>query len=195
MQYKKLKDYPEFSENPFMESALSSISEKSVRKREFINGNRSIINHVISDDGEIVGHSAFFRTSFVDEDKFVKLFISKFAAFYDLSRPSIKIFGYILDKCLLPNRDDFFITYEEAQQYTGYQSFNIIRTGLSGLVENKIIARSTSPYRYFLNPLVVFNGDRVSFAETYVKKRKSKKIDTDYPKELKINFDFKDETK
>jgi hypothetical protein len=109
-----------------------------------------------------------------------------------LNRPSIKVFGYILDKCLLPNRDDFFITYEEAQQYTGYQSLNVIRTGLSGLVENSIIARSTSPYRYFLNPLVVFNGDRVSFAETYIRKRKPKidKKSSEY--NLKINFETED---
>ena len=191
MRYKPLKEYPEFHENPFMESAISEITENTMTKREFIKGNRTIINHVITDNGEIVGHSAFFRNILVDEEKFVKLFISKFAAFYELNRSSIKIFGYILDKCLLPNRDDFFITYEEIQQYTGYQSLNVIRTGLSGLVENSIIARSTSPYRYFLNPLVVFNGDRVTFAETYIRKR-TPKIDRNSKEyNLKINFDNK----
>ena len=54
----------------------------------------------------------------------------------------------------------------------GYSANNIIRTGLSCLVEQGIIARSTNPYKYYLNPLVVFNGDRITFADSYIKKKK-----------------------
>jgi hypothetical protein len=39
-------------------------------------------------------------------------------------------------------------------------------------VEQGIIARSTNPYKYYMNPLVVFNGDRITFADSYIKKKK-----------------------
>jgi hypothetical protein len=72
MRYKPLKEYPEFHENPFMnEHALSEITENSIRKRVFIKGNRTVINHVVTDNGEVVAHSAFYRNTLVDEEKFV----------------------------------------------------------------------------------------------------------------------------
>ena len=46
--------------------------------------------------------------------------------------------------------------------------------GLTGLIEANIIARSNHHLKYYINPLVVFNGDRVTFAKTYVKKKKEK---------------------
>ena len=39
------------------------------------------------------------------------------------------------------------------------------------LLENDIIARGPSDSLYFINPMVAFNGDRVTFAKTYVKKQ------------------------
>jgi hypothetical protein len=47
-------------------------------------------------------------------------------------------------------------------------------SGLAVLVECGIIARSDSHFKYFINPLVVFNGDRVTFAKTYVRKKKDR---------------------
>ena len=49
--------------------------------------------------------------------------------------------------------------------------------GLSGLIGSSIIARGKKDYLYFINPMVFFNGDRVTFAKTYVKKQKGKIID------------------
>jgi hypothetical protein len=55
--------------------------------------------------------------------------------------------------------------------------------GLASLLECKIIARGYNEYTYFINPLVFFNGDRVSFVRTYVKKRKTKSGD---PQQLSV---------
>jgi len=172
MKYTPLNKFPEYNENPFMESAIHEISEHSVKKRVFIKGNKSISNQVINDNGEVVGHSAFLRTIEVDESQFVKLYLSRFAAFYELNKSSIKVFGYILTKCIIPNKDTFYIDFDEAKEITGYSSNNVIRAGLSSLVEQAIIARSTNPYKYYINPLIVFNGDRITFADSYIKRRK-----------------------
>jgi hypothetical protein len=58
--------------------------------------------------------------------------------------------------------------------YTRYTHANSVLSGLAVLVECGIIARSDSHFKYFINPLVVFNGDRVTFAKTYVKRKKDK---------------------
>jgi len=172
MKYIPLNKFPEYEENPFMEHALHEINEHAVKKKVFIRGNRSVMNQVIDNNGEIVAHSAFLRTIEVDESQFVKLYLSRFAAFYELSKAAIKVFGYIFNKCVIPNKDIFYIDFDEAKQFTGYSANNIIRTGLSCLAEQGIIARSTNPYKYYINPLIVFNGDRITFAESYIKRRK-----------------------
>ena len=40
------------------------------------------------------------------------------------------------------------------------------------LLKAQIIARGSNEFKYFINPMVAFNGDRITFAKTYVKKRK-----------------------
>jgi hypothetical protein len=175
MKYLPLHSFPEFEENPFLENAIQEIQEHTIRKRVFIKGNRSVVNHIVNDNGEIVGYSSFLRNIECDEAQFVKFYLSRFAAFYNLTKSARKVFGYILTKCIIPNRDVFYIDYEEAKQITGYSADNIIRTGLSSLVEQGIIARSRNPYKYYINPLVVFNGDRITFAETYIKRKSDSK--------------------
>ena len=45
--------------------------------------------------------------------------------------------------------------------------------GFASLVKAGIIARSEMPNMYFINPLIVFNGNRITFAKTYIKKQKA----------------------
>lgn len=58
-------------------------------------------------------------------------------------------------------------------EYTGYKSDTSIRIGLTNLLENKIIARGRKAVFYYINPMVVFNGNRITFAKTFVKKIKN----------------------
>ena len=171
MSYKKINRYPTFESNPFIEEAIKKISISTGHKREFINGTKQITNHIVNYDGEIVGHSRFVRFVQVDEEKFIKVYIKEFAAFYDLTKSAKRVFGYIIERCIIPNKDVFYIDYDEAKQVTGYLSDNVIRSGISSLIENKIIARSKSPYKYYMNPLTFFNGNRISFVKTYIKNR------------------------
>jgi uncharacterized protein YcaQ len=62
----------------------------------------------------------------------------------------------------------------ECLEHTKYSTEKSVFEGLSTLIECGIVARSNRHYKYFVNPLVVFNGDRVTFAKTYIKKQKEK---------------------
>ena len=69
-------------------------------------------------------------------------------------------------------------------EYTGYKAKSSIFQGLGQLAANNIIARGKTDFLYFINPMVTFNGNRITFAQTYVKK-KSKEL----PKNQGL-FDF-----
>jgi hypothetical protein len=155
MKYIPLNTFPEFDENPFLEQAIQEIDEHTTKKRVFVKGNKSVINQVINNEGELVAQSAFLRTIEVDEAQFVKVYLNRFAAFYELTKAARKVLGYILTKCIIPNKDVFYIEFNEAKAATGYSADNIIRTGLSCLVEQNIIARSGNSFKYYLNPRVL----------------------------------------
>lgn len=171
MNYKSIRKHPQYEENPFVENAIREI-EITKRTKVQRATNQSVIQHVVNQDGELTGHTAFLQYIEVDEEKFAKIYLSQFASFWELSKPAIRVFGYIITM-IKPNQDRFIFRMDEALKHTKYTHENSILTGLSNLVECKIIARTRYDWEYFINPLVAFNGNRVTFAKTYVKKRKS----------------------
>lgn len=171
-----ISSLPKHYQNPFVDGAIEQINENVIRKKRFVKGTRGVEQTIVNRDGEITGHTAFLQLVEVDEDKFAKLYISQFAAFFELSKPAIRVFGYVLTQ-LIPNKDFVYVILEDVMEYTGYKSKNSIIEGLTLLCQAGILARSNTYLKYFINPLVVFNGDRVTFAKTYVRKHKNKGID------------------
>lgn len=166
----KLKDFEKNRANPFVDNAIENI--ETVKKKQFINtANKSEVQVIINNEGEAVGHSAFMRFIEVDEDKFTKFYLSQFEAFWDLPKSAIRVFGYIMQQ-LKPKNDRFDFFMDDCMEYTKYKNKKQIYEGLTSLCQNGIIARGFNEYVYFINPLIVFNGDRVTFAKTYIKKKK-----------------------
>lgn len=175
---------PQFEENPFLESALQNIEENTVRKTQFVNGSRGVENIVAnSETGEVVGHTKFVRYIEMDEEKFAKVYLSQFAAFWELSKTAIRVFGYVISN-LIPNKDIVYIDIQEVLKYTGYKEEKSVYKGIAELVNAGIIARSTSFVKYFINPMIFFNGDRVTYATTYIRKRNNGKKIKPNPNQL-----------
>lgn len=182
MKYFKLTTFEEHQDNPFVEKAIEDIRvikrTKTIRPK-----GRGEIQMIINDNGEVTGHSAFMQFIEVDEEKFAKLYLSQLSAIWELSKPAIKVFSYILTQ-LRPKEDIFFFDMDHCLSYTKYNGANSVFSGLSELIGAGIIARTKHHYKYFINPLVVFNGERVTFAKTYIKK-KTKILD---PNQLELEF-------
>jgi hypothetical protein len=181
----KLTDYKKHLKNPFMEEAIERVQGKTVKKyRSASNtGEKAILQAFDPETGEELGHTSFIRQIEVDEDKFAKIYLSNFSAFYDLGKQAIKVFGYIMTKLVI-GQDMFIFLLDECKEHTGTKSKTVIYKGLAQLVEAEIIARGPADTIYHINPMVVFNGNRITFAKTYVKKRKK----LDDPNQLKLDL-------
>lgn len=170
MAYKSVKQHKVFKENPFIERAIDDI--KIIRKTQVVRSkNRDEIQMIVNSDGEVEGHTAFMKFVEVDEEQFAKVYLSQFTAFWELPKSAIRVFGFIIN-VLKPKKDEFYLEMGKCLEYTKYKHPKDVISGLSALMECEIIARSDSHFKFFINPLVVFNGDRVSFAKTYIKKKK-----------------------
>lgn len=174
------------TENPFLKKAVEQVENSIVKKYKSATktGQNAILHALDPNTGELVGHTQFIRQIEVDEEQFAKIYLSNFSAFFDLKPQAIKVFGYILNN-LLPNKDFFYFNLEDCMNFTDYKSDTSIRIGLTNLLKNEIIARGKTDYIYFINPMVFFNGNRISFTKTYVKK---KKLDV-HPNQTALDFD------
>lgn len=174
-----LLDFSKNKENPFLKEAVEQIQQNIVKKYKNAGGSsRSAILQAVNSDGELVGHTSFIKQIEVDEEQFTKVYLSQFSAFWSLKTQAIRVFGYIMTK-LIPKQDLFSFFIDECMEHTGYKSEKSVYIGLASLLQNHIIARGRNDSHYFINPMIAFNGDRVTFAKTYVKKRKNKTNEID----------------
>lgn len=185
----KLSEFEKNTENPFLKEAIQQVEKNVVKKIKTMGGtDKKAILQAVNNEGEILGHTQFVKQIEVDEDQFAKIYLSNFSAFFDLQQSSIKVFGYILTQ-LKPNKDEFIFDREECMQYTEYKSDTSVFKGLTELLKNNIIARGKTDYRYFINPMIFFNGNRITFAKTYIKKREESENIKPAQKELISNFE------
>ena len=171
---KKLTEFQKNTENPFLKQAVETVQKNVVKKYKTASttDQRAILQAYDPETGEVLGHTQFIRQIEVDEQQFAKLYLSNFSSFFDLKPQAIRVFGYILTQ-LKPNKDEFIFDREECMEYTGYKSDKSVFIGLASLLNNEIIARGKTDYKYFINPMIAFNGNRVTFAKTYIKTQKA----------------------
>jgi len=179
---KTYKDEKKYEENPFIIDVMSEIKVK--RKNQVmtpVNKNTEVM--LVNSDGEVEGHTAFMRHHEVDADKFTKLYINQLACLWDLNKTSIRVFTYILN-VLKPSQDFVYFDANECIKFCGYSNLSSVYDGLLCLLSSGIIARSTKSYLFFINPTIVFNGDRITFINTYTKKKKAAVVDN--PNQLSL---------
>lgn len=168
----KLSDFPKNGENPFLNQALESIDKNIVKryKSSMQTDQKATLLAYDPNTSEVLGHTRFVRQIEVDEEQFAKIYLNNFAAFFNLSTAAIRVFGYIMT-CMKPKNDMIIFMLNKCLEYTKYSSKATIYKALSELTNAEIIARGPADNLWFINPMVVFNGDRISFAKTYVKKK------------------------
>jgi hypothetical protein len=175
MKYQKITNHPVNERNPFVDEALANIQKQVVRKMRVVRPSEGLAKQVqqviVNSDGEMTGYGTFMQYIEVDEEQFAKIYLSNLSAFWELPKPAVRVFSYILT-VLKPGQDRVLFRMDKVLAYTKYTHRVHVATGIGALINYGFIARSTYENEYFINPMVFFNGNRVTFAKTYIKKRK-----------------------
>mgnify|MGYP002899819288 CR=1 FL=1 len=130
---------------------------------------KGIVATVDPNSGEIF-QTSFLRRVEIDEDQFTKLYVKNLGALNDLSNAGIRVLNYIMT-IVKPNAVDVIIRRDKCMEFCKYKTLKPIYKGLAELVNAQIIARSWSEDIFFINPLVLFNGNRIVFATEWIKKK------------------------
>lgn len=160
--YKKITVYEKHTETPF----LSSLMEMDISTRRKILAGRNGSYIINGETGEMEGTQVFALLEKVDKETFTKIYRKGMVQMFNLSKSGIKVFGYFTT-IAKPNKGEAIFEIDKCREYTGYKTDKPIMKGLAELLENQFIARSKYHYRYFINPTMFFNGNRVAFVKMY----------------------------
>lgn len=168
---KKFSELARNRKNPFGDQALIRIGENLLIKK--VNATKqdesTVLVGVDPKTGEALGQTTFWRNKVVDTETFAKIFSDGFKNFAGLKASTMTLFSYITSSLLKPNKDEFFLFIDDAVKETELSQRSIYRA-LTELADKEIIARGRIDEQFYINPVYVFNGDRVTFCTTYITK-------------------------
>jgi hypothetical protein len=157
-----------FPTNPFFD--YLEIKEKN--KMIFAKTDSQAVN---TKTGEIMGQQIVATFKKVDAGQFVKIFTDKISTILELSKAGHKLLTVILSliQRQAMNTDILFMPLIDAQEEAkkiGYiLSKRTYERAIADIIRHGILARHYSPNMYFINPAIIYNGDRtkITFVEQY----------------------------
>lgn len=161
---KKIKDFPIVEKYPYSEQLCNDIDENllSFPKKDSINGNVSIKN-----DGKIFSGTATYVIK--DRKEFIKLYRDGIRVMLGLSYTAQRVLAYIMD-VMKPNSEYVEIITSTCMSVCGFKTPKSVRDGILELLDKNVIVRNPYTMRYWVNPLLMFNGDRIEFMKSYIYK-------------------------
>jgi len=154
-----VKDFVGHDSNPFFVD-LDSFSHIDYKHKN------AAIEVVDVASGEVMDLTKYGKTTayFRDGDKYVKLFVERlFPCIRGFNNYSLQMLFYVLMK-LKVNRDLVTIEQKDFLSACGYSptSKKVFFEALVGLLDAKLIAKSSRSKVYYINPTLFFNGNRVN---------------------------------
>jgi len=168
LKVSKVSETKKFTNNPFLNNNGNFVKLDRGKKTIIAGSTKKII--VDSETGEMEGVTIMHKYKEVDRSAFIKFFVEEISALFGLTKTGLKTFGYILT-CLRINNDSIYIHIPKLMIYAKWGSSVMAYRGLGELIANKIIAPSVEPNIWFINPNIVFNGDRIAFVKELLIKK------------------------
>lgn len=158
-----VRSAPAHKENPFLRGSLIAVKG---RKKNYTVASGAMT--LTDSRGQVQGTVQHAITRVVDDTLFVKVFSDGVAGMYDLGRPGAKVFRYLFDEVQKnPNQDRIYLYFMDAMEDPWRIPKTTFFKGMAELLEKGFLAKSANPNMFFLNPSMMWNGDRFRFVQEY----------------------------
>lgn len=106
-------------------------------------------------------------TQKVDKETFIKVFRDSLQYIAKLSRTAQAVLWYVMDN--LP-KDKGYVVIDNStvMDFCNFKNRKSVRDGVVELLEKNILTKSTVTKKYWVNPLIMFNGNRITYAKEYI---------------------------
>lgn len=160
------------SENPFLNGF-----RVPVRGRKQSVSTNETLGIVDMQTGIVQGGGVeLVQRTFVDSEQFLKVFRAQIGFLFGLSAPAIKVLAVAWIEAGgkdSANRDYILLSEHIAADHAAQNGHTISRAtffrGRKELIERGIIAPSREAGRYWINPAVFYNGDRVTLVQHFTR--------------------------
>jgi hypothetical protein len=161
----RVSEVTKYAENPF----LGHDSFKIKKGKQSIRVGTTNKLLVDPNTGEAESIGVIYKDSEVDKEEFVKVYIKGVKDLLDLSNTGTKAFYFVI-QCLRINEATIYINITKMAEFCKWKTTAQCYLGLGELIANKVIAPSTQPNLWFINPSIIFNGNRIVFITEYRKR-------------------------
>lgn len=177
-----IRSAPTHTENPFLDG--STVDIRGRKKRYTVAARGDVL---IDPNGQVKGGIEHSIVRVVDDAQFVKVFSDGIAGMYDLRSAGSKVFRYLFDQVQKhPNVDRLYLYFMDAAEEPWVISKPVFFRGMAELLDKAFIARSSNPNMYYLNPAMIWNGDRFRFVQEYQRAKQPKPIAHAHQQQLKL---------
>lgn len=166
MDDKKLKlgDFPIEEDYPFRDDVLDDVDEYFLC---YPKKGSSKSSRVLKCDKDKFSDTTTYVIR--DRKEFIKTYKNSLKMILGLSSTAQRVLWYIMDSMgQKPQYVD--ITPKMCMDTCGFKTLKSVRDGVVELLSKGVIKRSSYPTKYWVNPLVIFNGDRIEFVKQYIYK-------------------------
>jgi len=174
-------EYQRYPSNPFTDGLSLSLATKNIRITRAGVDDNILINQKT---GEVASTHVVAQRR-VDSEKFVKTFADYMSFTFELTKAGNKALRVVMwgiqeqsinsDTIVLDEftRTEFLKEHDIEFNALSYPTY---ARGLRELCKAKIIAKTLRKSFYYINPSVLFNGDRVVFSTILEKKSKDEEV-------------------
>ena len=159
-----VRSAPTYKTSPFLSGTGPVVQVRGRRKNYSVASGMSLVD----EGGAVRGSVQHTISRVVDDAQFVKVFSDGIAALYDLGKSGGKVFRYLFDEVQKsPNQDRIYLYFMDALEEPWAIPKTSFFKGLAELLDKNFLAKSANPNMFFLNPAMIWNGDRFRFIQDY----------------------------
>lgn len=172
-----VRSAPSHKENPFLRGSLVEVKG---RKKNYTVASSAMT--LTDQAGTVQGTVQHSVTRVIDDSLFVKVFSDGIAGMYDLGRPGAKVFRFLFDEVQKsPNQDRMYLYFMDALEDPWRIPKTTFFKGMAELLDKGFLAKSANPNMFFLNPSMMWNGDRFRFVQEYQRAAKVVQVERPNP--------------
>lgn len=175
---KKINQYPVHSISPYIGELVDIINKPRFKRKAYATTKQKIVDPL---SGELNDQTLLVlgEQKIVDAEQFCKIYTKQVGLFFDLSKTAQNVIRFIIEQDLIKKDEDkIHMAYQDFVE-AEYGSRPTFYKGVSELLEANILARGPRTTIYYINPTVLFNGNRITMIRQYVKEQYDNQIPED----------------
>jgi len=150
-----------YEQNPLVQVRELVFKEKTVK----VGSARELVD---TSTGEVSNVNAIYQRKIVDAERFAKVYLEGLSKTFGLTKSSQRVFQSILKLCE-KDTDSIWLNFMTVSKTDPDIPESTFYRGLKELLKHGFIAYSDIPNKFWINPHLFFNGDRVKFITEYVR--------------------------